>query len=232
MRAGTGALEGIYLPGTAPAPTALLENAMERLRALAAQPRVTVTTKALDTRDLNPIVWSRLHAFGEMYQLGQVLHFRLADSLALRWTLPPTYLAFLERWGSLKVVVEDAPGCSFEVLGPLSAAHATNDLWEALHDHREEGWPYEDPVRYGFAECVVFASVPRRYLTGWAFDTRVGTEGESAIRRVVDFSGDDGAEISSLWPLSGAGSRTARTSEREASSEGGPAGIHSPWGVV
>lgn len=85
--------------------------------------------------------------------------------------------------------MKDADDASFDLWSPLSAAFATNDFFDALHDHRDGMWPYHDPDDYGFAQCLAFASRPRVYLRGWAFDTRVQDEhGEQAIRAIEDFS--------------------------------------------
>lgn len=98
MKIGTGAFDDVFVPGTTTLQTSdRTDENMRRLRRLAEQSeRVSVSVKPLGThdRDFDPVVWTRLQVFGELYQLGQRYHFRAADNPARRWTSRPRTARF------------------------------------------------------------------------------------------------------------------------------------------
>jgi hypothetical protein len=117
--------------------------------------------------------------------------------------LPPTYRTFLEHHGSLIVRAEGLSlpeDAMLNVLDAQGAALWTDDLEKGLVDHRPFEWPFDDLSSFGIDRCVVF-SVTERWIDGWAFDTRVvGPTGELAIRRLYDFTADQGKAMANAWP--------------------------------
>lgn len=206
-RPGTGALDDIFVPrrDAALEPSKSLRDIVRQLRLLAEDSSdLSVTFRALGSApyDFDPVVWTRLQAFGQLTSRAQAYHFQAFDPRR-RWALSPSYIAFLSTWGPVEVLTQ-CDALSFSILPPLAAALQSDDLWDALHDHRDEGWPYEEPIAHGFGECLVFAARGRGHLNGWAFDTRErDEEGEHRVVAVSDFSGDDGKAMDALWPATG-----------------------------
>lgn len=168
-------------------------NAIERLRAAGFR----CEREPLRPEDRLDAVQSRLRQTGDYYPLGRHHHFRSDDRHA--WVLPPSWLAFLEE-GGLRVFREGEKRPVLTIHRPLSVVLQTQDLIEALSDHRYGKWPHHALDEYGLDRCLMFAAYGNGWMTGWAFDTRIqSNDGECCIRRVSDFSADDD-EMQKEWP--------------------------------
>lgn len=166
---------------------------IERLkRVVDAHPDLRLT---IAQGEVKPALQARLRQSGRVSSYGQEL--RLDPDDGPSWSLPPAYVYFLDRYGSLEVKELNAHVLC--VQGVNAAAWQTEEFIGALSDHRHGQWASEDAEAYGIDRCVMFSSTA--YMTGFAFDTRMpDAAGEFAIRRVVDCGIDEGAELSTYWP--------------------------------
>jgi hypothetical protein len=169
-----------------------IASLLKRLRAVvAANPALEI--EEADGSTLHDAERSRLEAAGYLRRVGPRVEL---SNYGPRWTLPESYDAFVELNISLEVRYRGS--VLWKVLSPSGAAWMTQDLSEALNDHREDEWGSECEADYGIDRCVVFATGPG-WMNGWAFDTRVREHGECAIRPIIDFSADEGAAMSEVW---------------------------------
>ncbi len=143
-------------------------------------------------------IWDRLTHSGELITRGDRRWFDPASDGA-SWQLPSSYVSFLKNVGGLTVLDAGAKKL-FSLDPPLSVAYQTDDMLDALSDHRHGLWPFEAFSDYGLDRCLFFSSIDP-WMTGWAFDTRVvDSNGEFAIRQIIDWSADEGAAMETMWP--------------------------------